>query len=645
MSTSSTLGFRSDRGPILIALMLSTSLIALDSTILATAVPSIVADLGGLAQFPWLFSVYLLAQAVSVPVYAKLADTVGRKPIILVGIGLFLVGSILCGFAWSMGSLIVLRALQGLGAGAVLPMTMTIAGDIYTVAERAKTQGYIASVWAVSSVVGPTLGGVFSQFASWRWIFFVNIPLLPARRGHAVAQLRRVRRAPPAPHRLRRGRRAHGRADAAHPRRARGRPGLGVELVAEHRRLRRRRSCCSSSSASSSAARPSRCCRLGSLTRRLIVATCLIGIGVGAVLVGLTSYVPTFLERSTGATPIVAGLAVAALTIGWPISAVAVRAALHAHRLPPDRAHRPASSRPWARSRSGSPRRPRTSGRHGRRRASSSAWGSASSPPPRSSPPRRRVPWNERAVVTGTNMFMRSVGQRRRRRDLRCHRQRRHRGSGRRRRRAAAVQAGSTAVFLAVLVAAVVTHRGRAAHAAHAGRGRRPRRHRARAPPEAPSPGPWPNPRHARQARPPPERIGYVPRDSVTDPDEEYAMSEHDDGTKKVADLIKDIRIAMLTHVDSNGVARQPPDGDAGGRVRRRRALRRRARQPQGPRHRRAVAGEGQRRLQLAELVGVAVRHRRRSSTTRPSSPSCGTPSRARGSRAGRRTPTTSSSR
>ena len=120
MSTSTTVGLRSERGPILLALMLATALIALDATILATAVPSIVDDLGGLTEFPWLFSVYLLAQAVSVPVYAKLADTVGRKPVILFGIGLFLIGSILCGFAWSMGSLIAMRALQGLGAGAVL---------------------------------------------------------------------------------------------------------------------------------------------------------------------------------------------------------------------------------------------------------------------------------------------------------------------------------------------------------------------------------------------------------------------------------------------------------------------------------------------------------------------------------------------
>lgn len=177
MTDTSGVGFRSERGPILIALMMTTGLVAIDSTILATAVPSIVDDLGGFASFPWLFSIYLLAQAVSVPLYAKLSDTVGRKPVILIGIGLFLVGSVLCGFAWSMPALIAARAIQGLGAGAVAPMAITIAGDIYTVAERAKTQGYLASVWAVSSVVGPTLGGVFSEFTTWRWIFFVNVPL------------------------------------------------------------------------------------------------------------------------------------------------------------------------------------------------------------------------------------------------------------------------------------------------------------------------------------------------------------------------------------------------------------------------------------------------------------------------------------
>src|SRR5690349_13886577 len=157
--------------------MLSTSLVALDSTIVATAVPSIVKDLGGFSEFPWLFSVYLLAQAVSVPIYGKLADVVGRKPIMLFGIGLFLLGSIMCSVAWSMVVLIAFRALQGLGAGAVQPMSVTIAGDIYTLAERAKAQGYLASVWGISAVVGPTLGGVFSEFLSWNWVFFVNIAL------------------------------------------------------------------------------------------------------------------------------------------------------------------------------------------------------------------------------------------------------------------------------------------------------------------------------------------------------------------------------------------------------------------------------------------------------------------------------------
>ena len=195
-------GLRSERGPILLALMVSTGLIAIDATILATAVPSIVRDVGGFAQFPWLFSVYLLAQAVSVPVYAKLADIVGRKPIMLLGIGLFLVGSVLCGLAWSMPALIAFRAVQGLGAGAVQPMAITIAGDIYTVAERATAQGYIASVWAISSVVGPTLGGVFSQLGTVALDLLRQRAALPAGRRAHPAELPRDRAAPRAPHRL-----------------------------------------------------------------------------------------------------------------------------------------------------------------------------------------------------------------------------------------------------------------------------------------------------------------------------------------------------------------------------------------------------------------------------------------------------------
>ena len=130
----------------LLAIMVSTGLVAIDATILATAVPSIVKDIGGFSAFPWLFSIYLLAQAVTVPIYSKLSDMIGRKPIIIIGIGLFLLGSVLSGFAWSMPALIVFRAVQGLGAGAVQPMSITIIGDIYSVAERARVQGYVARV-------------------------------------------------------------------------------------------------------------------------------------------------------------------------------------------------------------------------------------------------------------------------------------------------------------------------------------------------------------------------------------------------------------------------------------------------------------------------------------------------------------------
>src|SRR4030081_1678800 len=137
-ATGKAVGFRSERGPVLAALMLCTGLVALDSTIIATAVPSVVRDLGGFAQFPWLFSIYLLTQAVTVPLYGKYADVVGRKRVLVFGIGVVLLGSVLCGVAWSMPALIIARAIQGIGAGAVQPMSMTMIGDLYTVEERSR---------------------------------------------------------------------------------------------------------------------------------------------------------------------------------------------------------------------------------------------------------------------------------------------------------------------------------------------------------------------------------------------------------------------------------------------------------------------------------------------------------------------------
>jgi EmrB/QacA subfamily drug resistance transporter len=300
--------------------MLSTALVAIDGTIIATAVPTVVKDIGGASAFPWLFSVYVLVQAVTVPVYSKLADTFGRKPMMLIGISLFLLGSVLCGAAWSMPSLIAFRVVQGLGAGAVLPMSITIAGDIYTLKERAKAQGYLASVWGIASVVGPTLGGVFSQFVSWRWIFYVNVPICILAAIMIIRALKET--IEPKRHRvdfLGAGLITAGMSllilavleggvawawDAPISIIAFAVGGLLVfAFVVVERR----------------AFEP--ILPLWVFSRRLLSSTSLVSLGVGAIVIGLSAYVPTYLEGSLGSPPIVAGLALAALTLGWPLSA------------------------------------------------------------------------------------------------------------------------------------------------------------------------------------------------------------------------------------------------------------------------------------------------------------------------------------
>ncbi|MEO7018529.1 MAG: MDR family MFS transporter [Ktedonobacteraceae bacterium] len=161
---------------VLIGLMLGMTLAAIDTTIVGTAMPTIVGKLGGFDLYSWVFSVYLLTSTTSVPIYGKLADLYGRKPIFLFGTALFLLGSVASGASQSMEQLILFRAVQGLGAGAVLPIVLTIIGDIFDLVERAKMQGFFSGVWGVSSVVGPALGGLIVDHFSWRWVFFVNIP-------------------------------------------------------------------------------------------------------------------------------------------------------------------------------------------------------------------------------------------------------------------------------------------------------------------------------------------------------------------------------------------------------------------------------------------------------------------------------------
>jgi EmrB/QacA subfamily drug resistance transporter len=155
--------------------MLSLFLASMESTVVATGMPTIVSQLGGLNSYSWVFSAYMLASTTTVPVYGKLSDIYGRKPIYLAAMALFLLGSLLCGFSQSMGQLIAFRAVQGLGAGGLLPLAFIMIGDMFTFEQRARMQGVFSGVWGVSSVIGPLLGGFLVDQVSWHWIFFINV--------------------------------------------------------------------------------------------------------------------------------------------------------------------------------------------------------------------------------------------------------------------------------------------------------------------------------------------------------------------------------------------------------------------------------------------------------------------------------------
>src|SRR5690625_1683473 len=170
-------GKRLYRPFILVSVMLAMFLSAIEATIVATAMPTIVADLGGFSLYSWVFSIYLLTSAATILIFGKLADIYGRKPIFVSGILLFLLGSTLSGFSITMYQLIGSRFIQGIGAGALMPMATTIVGDIYNKQERAKIQGYLSAVWGISAVSGPLLGGLFVDLLDWRYVFWMNIPL------------------------------------------------------------------------------------------------------------------------------------------------------------------------------------------------------------------------------------------------------------------------------------------------------------------------------------------------------------------------------------------------------------------------------------------------------------------------------------
>jgi EmrB/QacA subfamily drug resistance transporter len=165
------------RWAVTVGLLLGIFLAALEATVVSTAMPTVVAHLGGLDQYSWVFSAYLLTSTASVPIWGRLSDLYGRRRIYLIAIALFLAGSMLAGISQSMLQLIVFRAIQGLGAGGLVPLALTIIGEIYTLEERTRMQAVFSSVWGFSSIAGPLVGGIITDAISWRWVFYLNLPI------------------------------------------------------------------------------------------------------------------------------------------------------------------------------------------------------------------------------------------------------------------------------------------------------------------------------------------------------------------------------------------------------------------------------------------------------------------------------------
>jgi EmrB/QacA subfamily drug resistance transporter len=304
-----------------VGIMAAIAVAALDSTVVGTAMPTIIGDLGGLSEYGWVFSAYLLASTTTVPFYAKLADMVGRKPVFMFGLALFVGGSALCGLSGSMAELIAFRTLQGIGAGAVQPMSFTIAGDVFEPRQRARMQGFFSGVWGISAIVGPALGGIITTTVGWPWVFEINIPVgIVAgliiwrvfherfeRREHQldwtggilltagiVALLVAVSE----------GAQLFGWTSPV----VIGLIAAAVLLLVAFVRLELRA--------------PEPLIDLDLLRIPIIGAGLALSVLGGIVMFGLTTYVPPMVQGVHGGSPIEAGAAVAAMSVGWPLGSI-----------------------------------------------------------------------------------------------------------------------------------------------------------------------------------------------------------------------------------------------------------------------------------------------------------------------------------
>lgn len=309
---------RTNRALVLGSVMAAMFMVAIEATIVSTAMPQIVGQLGGLNLYAWVFSAFLLTQTATTVIFGKLADQFGRKPMLLVGIVFFLVGSVLCGLAWSMPSMIVFRLLQGIGAGAIQPVGITVVGDLYSAQERGRIQGYLASVWGISAVVGPLAGGLIIKQLSWAWIFWINVPLGLLAAAGFIAFLHED---------VRRTRRQIDGAGAVLFTLAVTSLMVGLDALGPDGTPLSRAVAAAVFVVSAAlfllqerrAKEPM--IALGLWALRPIATVNAATLLSGMIIIGLTTFLPMFVQGVMQRSPLVAGFALTMMVLGWPISA------------------------------------------------------------------------------------------------------------------------------------------------------------------------------------------------------------------------------------------------------------------------------------------------------------------------------------
>ncbi len=291
---------------------------SIEGTIVATVMPEIVGDLGGFDLFSWVFTGYLLTQAVIIPIYGRLADVYGRRRMLLVATTLFALGSILCGCAWNMPSLIIFRVAQGVGAGGLVPVSQTVVGDLYTPVERARISGYLSSMWAIGSIIGPLLGAFLIAHTFWGWVFWINVPIAAIAATMLVLWLKEE----PQHHqrRIDYGGAALLTAGTALIMVALVEAGqldltivaaliaTGLALLVWFFRLEQRS--------------PDPMLPVALLKNRMLAAASLGGLFSGAILMGATAFVSVFVQGVMGRSALTAGLVLTTPSVTWVIGSV-----------------------------------------------------------------------------------------------------------------------------------------------------------------------------------------------------------------------------------------------------------------------------------------------------------------------------------